>query len=132
MSRPEISLVEIELTVQRRGTVRALIDLGNGLVKWRESNRWNRDFTRSLHEHEIRTFLETVAECGVWSWRPWYPDRDRCETPLHWQMSWQLSLYALDPEPVLFIQGRDAWPPEFPLFCDAVSQILRQPFRVQE
>ena len=128
----DISLVDIELNVQRKGAVRAQIDLRNGLLKWREANRWNRDFTRSLNERECRDFQQVLVDCRVTSWRAFYPDEERFANDSSYQMGWALSLYGLDTEPLYYMQGRDAWPSEFPAFADAISVLLRQPFRVME
>lgn len=125
-----ITLLEVELSMYRKGSVKVQFDLAHGLLRWRESNRWNRNFTRSLNAADTEQLLRMLEVCRVYSWQPYYPDADSVQTNGLYHQSWSLSIYTADAEPSLHLEGKDAYPPEFTLMTNMLTRILRQPFKV--
>ncbi len=125
-----ITLLEVELTMYRKGSVKVQFDLAHGLLRWRESNRWNRNFTRSLNETDTEQLLRMLEICHICSWQAYYPDAESVQANSIYHQSWTLSIYTSDVEPSLHLEGKDAYPPEFTLMTNMLTRILRQPFKV--
>jgi hypothetical protein len=126
----QLTIVKMEISVCRKGSTAVRIDLRNRLLSWRESNRWNRNFTRSINLHERETVIRGIHECHILSWRPDYGAITSEAAPDQFNYAWRLSLYTDDIEPVFFSRGQDAYPPEFSQWIDVISRICRQPFQV--
>lgn len=125
-----ITLLEVELTLYRKGSVKLQFDLAHGLLRWRESNRWNRNFTRSLNQLDIDQLMRMMAVCNILEWKSYYPDQETVEAEGIYHQSWTLSIYTDLPEPSLHLEGKDAYPQEFTLMSNILTRIIRQPFKV--
>lgn len=125
-----ITLLEIELTMYRKGSVKVQFDLAYGLLRWRESNRWNRNFTRSLSPSDAEQVKRLIEICRIDTWQPFYPDQESVQANTLYHQSWTLSIYKDDSEPCLHLEGKDAYPPEFTLMTNLLTRLIRQPFKV--
>ena len=126
----EITLLEVELSMYRKGSVKVQFDLAHGLLRWRESNRWNRNFTRSLNAEATAQLLRMLEVCRVFTWQAYYPDQESVQTNSIYHQSWSLSIYGSDVEPIIHLEGKDAYPPEFSHMSNVLTRLLRQPFKV--
>ena len=125
-----ITLFEVELSMYRKGSVKVQFDLAYGLLRWRESNSWNRNFTRSLNAVDIDSLKRMISMCNIASWNRYYPDEQSVLANEIFHQSWSVSIYTDDAEPSLHLEGKDAYPPEFTLMSNILTRILRQPFKV--
>lgn len=125
-----ITLLEVELSMYRKGSVKLQFDLAHGLLRWRESNRWNRNFTRSLNQTDIDQLMRMIDVCHIFDWKSYYPNQETVQTSGIFHQSWTLSIYTDLPEPSLHLEGKDAYPPEFTLMSNILTRIIRQPFKV--
>ncbi len=128
-----IQKVESELFVLRKGKVTARIDLERGILTWQESQRWNRDFTRSIPRAEREAFRALLEACNPLAWEPVYIAESASCGLDHLegcQESWELRLYDEADHLLRKIQGYDSWPPCFCQLAEGISRLLRQPFQV--
>lgn len=125
-----ITLLEVELSMYRKGSVKVQFDLAHGLLRWRESNRWNRNFTRSLNQTDIDQLMRMIDVCHILEWKSFYPKQETVQAGGIFHQSWTLSIYTDLPEPSLHLEGKDAYPPEFTLMSNILTRIIRQPFKV--
>ncbi len=124
------TMLSVELTQGRKGTVRALFDMRNGIMKWQETNRWNRNFTRSLSDRDVQRLQEMILSCRIPQWQPYFPDRPHVEAEQPCHVRWELSLFRNDVEPELHFEGCDDFPPSFGHLRDVLTLVIRQPFQV--
>lgn len=125
-----ITVIESELTVPRKGSIRVRIDLSNRILSWRESNRWNRNFTRTINRREVEAIQQGFCDCGIENWPHFYPDRDTVEQPDAGQRTWQIAVYADDSDPAEVWIGREDTPPDYAHWVEILSLVCRQPFAV--
>lgn len=126
----DITLLEVELSMYRKGSVKVQFDLVHGLLRWRESNRWNRNFTRSLNQNDVDQLMRMIEVCSVLNWRAFYPNQETVQAGGIYHQSWTLSIYTDQSEPSMHLEGKDAYPPEFSLMTNILTRIIRQPFKV--
>ncbi|HHX38318.1 MAG TPA: hypothetical protein GX717_10120, partial [Clostridiaceae bacterium] len=93
----EITIVETELSVPRKGSVRVRIDLDNRILSWRESNRWNRNFTRTINQREVNMVRREITKNDLF--KSERPAVRNLEQALHLPCSWEVSIYFEDAEP---------------------------------
>lgn len=127
----QVTIVMMELTVSRKGSTRVRIDLRNRLLSWRESNRWNRNFTRSINAKERQLIYDGMRDCRLVDWKSSYGEAGSQDGP-EFDTAWHLALYTDDIEPIYSFNGQDAFPPEFEQWIAVISTVCRQIFQVND
>lgn len=130
MDLTKITIIETELSVPRKGSVRVRINLKNRILSWRESNRWNRNFTRTINMKEVEEIRAGFERCGIQNWPLFYPDEAARDTLQDSSQNWSISVYTDDIDPIKVWQGGDIYPKELPEWLEINGTICRQPFVV--
>ena len=118
------------MQLYRKGSVNAQFDIGRGLVRWRESNRWNRNFLRTLSDDDIHQIVQALINARVLDWPEAFPDQAAVDAPGTFHHRWELELRDADDETIKHCEGRDAFPQRWDLLADTLSQVLRRPLKV--
>ncbi len=129
-SMNDITIIETELTVPRKGSVKVRIDLKNKILSWRESNRWNRNFVRTTNKREIDLVREGFAQKKLIDMPSYYPNKETCLDNRLTVPSWRLSIYKKGVEPDRVWFGVGVPPHRMDLWIDLLSLVCRQPFDV--
>ncbi len=125
-----LTIVKMEMSVCRKGSTSVRIDLQNRLLSWRESNRWNRNFTRSINVKERDSVREGLRDSNVLNWDVHYGVASDSGRSSQYEVAWQLSLYIDDIEPDFVFVGQDEYPNEFNQWIEVISSVCRQTFQV--
>lgn len=126
----ELDMIETEISVPRKGSVSVRMDLNHRILSWRESNRWNRNFTRTLNRKEVDHLRMCVRDCHVMHWPMYYPNASEYEAAADIRYHWQLTLYIKDRECIGRWYGVDEAPEDYVRWVEYLSHICRQPLEV--
>lgn len=64
-SAADIISLDFELTVYRKGSLHAHVNLVRGYLTWRDSLQWCNNFTRTITDDQIREIRELVLTCRL-------------------------------------------------------------------
>lgn len=118
------------MQIYRKGSINAQFDLGRGLVRWRESNRWNRNFLRTLSPEDAHEVVQVLISAQVLDWPAAFPDQKTLEESGPFQHLWSLELRSEDNELIKRSEGKDVFPQRWEILADSLSQVLRRPLKV--
>ncbi|MGI6077549.1 MAG: hypothetical protein ACOYCB_05210 [Fastidiosipilaceae bacterium] len=124
----DVSIVETELSVPRKGSVRVRIDLDNRILSWRESNRWNRNFTRTINQKEVNMVRQAITNYKLFKLDR--PSEKSDHFDPHLSCTWQVSVYCDDAEPVNVWHGSDMDDDGFIEWTELMGHVCRQLFDV--
>ncbi len=126
------SLLETELTINPKGSVKLSIDLEKRLLKWQESNRWNRNFTRTLSMLEIKEIRNYLMSVDFSSWPTSNNKRSSSRRESEHHIIWSVRIYGPERKLIFDHFLHDEQPDYFFSFCDAISHFCRQTFTVSD
>lgn len=119
----------MELTISRRGSIKLCIDLRKRLLRWRESNRWNRNFTRTLSQLEVAEFYDLLRRNQLERWpQTGEGPTGRKESDFSSRLCIQLS--DAEGETLFRHLVYDNQPEYLFHFCEAISVFCRQKFTI--
>lgn len=127
-----VSMIETELTINPKGSVKLSIDLEKRLLKWQESNRWNRNFTRTLSLLEIKEIKNFMEKQDFSSWPEAKSKRGSAKKESDFQSIWSLRIYGAERQVLFAYLMHDDNPAFFQKFCDGISMFCRQTFTVSD
>ncbi len=127
----QIRSFEAELNYSRRGVLTLYCDLERRLLRWKESNHWNRNFTRSINLMERQAIRDFLAGCHFEYWPQESPS---FEQGRDFRLRWELSLLWLGPagEERLSFSGLNELPDYFLQFAEGLSVFCRRPFALAD
>ena len=64
----QVNSFKASLYFRRKGSILLQVELGRRLLMWRESNRWNRNFTRSISLSEVDGFRQLLNGTNFQTW----------------------------------------------------------------
>ena len=126
------TLLETELTLNPKGSLKLSIDLEKRLLKWQESNRWNRNFTRTLSLLEIKEIKNFFEKADFLNWPE--SNQKKCvpNKESDCQSIWNLRIFGPEKKLLFSHYLHDQSPDYFLRFCDGISHFCRQTFTVSD
>jgi len=110
----DISSLDMEMIVYRKGSLCAHLDLNRGYLTWRDSTQWCNNFTRSLTDEQIKIIRNLIRSCQHRSFQNQSDENDKHEKwspgdpdfePVSWLITvqegdktWQVRSYGLLPD----------------------------------
>ena len=126
------TLLETELTINPKGSVKLSIDLEKRLLKWQESNRWNRNFTRTLSLLEIKEIKSFIEKADLLQWPESSPKKCLPKKESDCQSIWNVKIFGPENKLLFSHYLHDQTPEYFNRFCDGISHFCRQTFTVSD
>lgn len=127
----QIRRLVAELTGYRKGTTKAEFRFDQGLLLWKESTRWTRNFVRSLDVEDQKRLIRALQLYRPETWASYYPDREAVEAQTLFRKLWHLRI-ELEDGAVFECWGKDNAPPQYDYLIEEVSEVCRQFFVVND
>lgn len=86
-----LNWIDCELSAYRKGFLKVCIDFDRGLMVWKNSHDWCKNFVKALNLEEMNTFRQRI-DLADWSA---VLDQADGEGKPSWQNSWRVT-YSLD------------------------------------
>ncbi len=127
----EVVTLVTELTINPKGSIKLSIDLEKRLLKWQESNRWNRNFTRTLSLLELNEIRNFIHNANFSKW-PEGSKKSTSARESEFHSIWSLRLLN-EKGGILYSHLLYDQNPDYYLsFCDSISLFCRQAFTVSD
>lgn len=137
-----IEVLVSELFVARKGSVKLTVNLDRRLLSWKESNRWNRNFSRSLSSVEVNEIRNYLNSCDYENWIPANKANtsrggvakktDKLNSGKNADFYWSLLLLDENDNEVFSCYLTDETPDFYKKFVDVMSHFCRRPFVVND
>ncbi len=129
----DIVSIETELSGYRRGSLKAMLDLGAGRLAWTDTHMWNNDFVRALSPEAVANIRKKLPGTELLSWASDYASgvgHLMGSMTASFPQDWSVIIRFSDGES-LKACGVSSFPKQWAAYRQVIEEVAKTSFRLR-